>query len=576
MNESTPRLRETSSIDPVHQFVETIQDFTDPKEAIREGISNGIDWGATHLAVRAQMDKTKTPAELVLELEDDGIGLNEERLKAFFALGRSTGLVYDKLGNKLGPHIGEKGHGTKTYFNSRQIEVFSNSGECYVYALMEDPLGELKEKGSLPAFEYEVRAPQGNETFTRIVLHGYNENQTRDFAHEVLRDYILWFTKFGSVETQFGLTDNQDKTLTLRGLDRDGDEELPFAHVFPAENTKIDKLKQQYPADWIDYYVKRWIFKQAPVDGFPAIKIDFVFYLEGDEAKRLYNPMIRPRGKAARPEQYKVEERYGIYACKDHIPVTRVNERLRLRRRLETKFHAFVTCNEFRLTANRADIGNTPADLLLAVEETVHRIFTDKIMGSPEYYQYERFTREYKGEVTAERERRDFDRRRSEALKKKVARFRGIDILEPRLEAGVFGLFVTLKTIYPALFPFTIIDYDTSIGYDALVSYKAVEDLTKDSISFVEFKYALERAFDHAFAHLRYIVCWECGLSDGEEVEDVAGRRRVLQVTDKSKSTPYRKYMLTSKTESHNIEVFVLRDYLRDKTKAEFKARAAT
>ena len=572
----TKMLREASSIDAVHQFVETIQDFTDPKEAVREAISNAIDWSAVHLAVRAQMDKTKTPAELVLELEDDGIGLNEERLKAFFALGRSTGLVYDKLGNKVGPLIGEKGHGTKTYFNSRQIEVFSNSDKCFVYALMEDPLGELKEKGVLPTFEYEVRQPEDNGTYTRIVLHGYNDNQTRDFAHEILRDYVLWFTKFGSVETQFGMTHHQDKALRLRGLDRDGDEELSFGHVFPAENTKVDKLKQQYPADWIDYYVKKWIFKQAPVDEFPGVKIDFVFYLEGDEAKRRYNQMIRPRGKAARLEQYKVEDRYGIYACKDCIPVTRVNEWLRLRRRLETKFHAFVNCNEFRLTANRADIGNTPADLLLAVEETVYRIFTDKIMGSPEYYQYERFTREYKGEVTAERERKDFDRRRGEALKKKIARFKGIDILEPRLEAGVFGLFVTLKTIHPALFPFTIIDYDTSIGYDALVSYKAVEDLTKDSISFVEFKYALERAFDHAFSHLRYIVCWECGLNDGEEVEDVAGHKRVLQVSDKSKTAPYRKYMLTSKTEGHNIEVFVLRDYLRDKARIEFKTRAAT
>ena len=569
-------LRETSSIDPVHQFVETIQDFTDPKEAIREAISNGIDWGATHFAVRAQMDKTKSPAELVLELEDDGAGLNEERLKAFFALGHSTGLLYDKLGNKVGPQIGEKGHGTKTYFNSRQIEVFSNSDQCSIYALMEDPLGELKEKGTLPAYEYEVRQPEGNTTFTRVVLHGYNENQTRDFAHEVLRDYILWFTKFGAVEGEFALRDNLDKTLSLQGLDWDSDEELSFGHVFPAENTKIDKLRQQYPADWIDYYVKRWNFKQVPVIDFPGVKIDFVFYLEGDEAKRLYNRMIRPRGKAARPDQYKVEDRYGIYACKDYIPVVRVNEWLRLRRRLETKFHAFVNCNEFRLTANRADIGNTPADLLLAVEETVHRIFTDKIMGSPEYYQYERFTREYKGEVTAQRERKDFDRRRGEALKKKVARIKTIDILEPRLEAGVFGLFVTLKTIYPALFPFTIIDYDTSIGYDALVSHKAVEDLTKDSMSFVEFKYALQRAFDHAFAHLRYIVCWECGLNDGEEVEDVTGHNRVLQVTDANKTTPYRKYMLTSRTEGHNIEVFVLRDYLRDKTKIEFKARSAT
>jgi len=572
----TSRLRATAEIDAVHQFVETIQDFTDPKEAIREAISNSIDWGANVIRITARMDKTKSPAELVIEMEDDGVGLNEERLKAFFALGCATGLVYDKFGNKLGSKIGEKGHGTKTYFNASQIEVSSRSKDCEIYAFIDDPLGKLREQGELPEYEWQPASGAYAETGAKVVLHGYNNNETRDFAHDVLKDYILWFTKFGSVELQFGIHEHKGKRLFLQGLDRPEPEEISFGHVFADQNANINKLKAKYPGDWIDYYAKRWQFTKVPVIDYPQVTIDFVFYLEGDEAKRLYNPMIRGRGKGPQHGRYKVEDRYGIFACKDYMPVVRVNEWLQLRKRMETKFHAFVNCQEFWLTANRADVGNTPADLLLRIQDTVRDIFTERIMGSPEYYEYEKYVKVYKGEVTAERERKDFDRRRSEALKKKVAKFDGIQLLEPRLEAGGFGLFVFLKTIWPELFPFSVIDYDTSIGYDALVSYKSVDDLTKDSMSFVEFKYALEKNFDHSFSHLRYVVCWECGLNDGDEIEDVAGKIRRLEATDPGEEHDYRKYMLSSRTEADKIEVFVLKDYLRDKKGLEFKPRVGS
>jgi hypothetical protein len=574
MNETTPRARETPEIDQVYQFIETIQDFTNPKEALREAISNALDWGASRVEITARMDKTKAPPELVVEIADDGQGLTEDRLKAFFGLGCSTARAYDEFGNKLGGAIGEKGHGTKTYFNSHQIEVESTSAECSVYAVMDDPLGVLRRERRLPFFEHITEPPSGCETGTRVVLRGYNYNEMRDFAHDILKDYILWFTKFGSIELEFGTTDHKHKVLLLQGLDRDEPEEIRFGHLFPRENTNTKKLRQEHPADWIDYYVKRWKFQNEPVIDYPGVKIDFVFYLEGDEAKRQYNHMIRGRGKGAEPHQYKVEDRYGIYACKDFMPVARVNEWLKLRKRMETKFHAFVNCQDFRMTANRGGVGNTPPDLLFNIQETVYRIFADRIMGSPEYYEYERYTTEYKGEMTAEKERKDFDRRRNEVLKKQVARFENIQLLEPRLEAGVFGLFVTLKSLYPDLFPFKIIDYDTSIGYDALISSKSVDDLTKDSMSFVEFKYALERHFDHSFSHLRCVVCWECGLNDGEEVADVAGRVRRLEISDPAEGHDYRKYMLTSKTEAHNIEVYVLKDYLKDKKGIEFKPRA--
>ncbi len=293
MIQTKPKQREQAVIDAVHQFIETIQDFTNPKEALREAISNSMYWEASRIEITARMDKTKSPPELVVEIKDNGSGLNEDRLRAFFALGCSTGLLLDDFGNKLGEKIGEKGHGTKTYFNSRQIEVHSTSSEREIYAVMDDPLGALREEGKLPDYEYVIEPSLGGQTGTDITLRGYNDNQAGDFAHDILRDYILWFTKFGSFEQEFGISLNKGKTLVLQGLDRTEPEEIVFGHVFPKENTSIAKLKGKYPGDWIDYYAKRWKFQNEPVLGHPGVTIDFVFYLEGDEAKRLYNPMIR-------------------------------------------------------------------------------------------------------------------------------------------------------------------------------------------------------------------------------------------------------------------------------------------
>jgi hypothetical protein len=114
-----------------------------------------------------------------------------------------------------------------------------------------------------------------------------------------------------------------------------------------------------------------------------------VFYIEGDEAKRSYNKMITGRGRPIEYGMYKVEDRYGLWVCKDYIPIKQVNEWLGLGKRLETKYHAFVNCQELRLTANRGDVGNTPPDLLQAIEHTVKQVYEENIIGSTEFQEYE-------------------------------------------------------------------------------------------------------------------------------------------------------------------------------------------
>jgi hypothetical protein len=562
-------------VDEAREFLEITRDFTDPREAIREAISNSMDWGANETRITIQEDSTRPDEELVIKIRDNGIGLNEERLHAFFDLGRTTPKISNEADKRSLSKVGYKGHGTKTYFNSREIEVYSDSSECIAYAIMRSPLQKLM-ANEIPEYEYDVEKKSNKETHTEITIRGYNMNQNkRDFAHNVIKDYMLWFTRFGSFEKEFGISDNQDKLVLLQGLGQQEPEPIKFGHQFAVENSDLSRLMDQRPGDWTKAFVKRWFFQKRPVIDHPGKFIDMVFYIEGDEAKRAYNNMLRTRGRTPEYGMYKVEERYGLWVCKDYIPIKRYNEWLGLGKRLETKYHAFVNCQEFRLTANRGDIGNTPPDLLDSIERTVRQIFEDEIQGSREYQDYEEAAELEQQYQTAEQEKEDFKRRQTRAKLKKICQIEGIELIEPGVEMGVVSLFNLLYALKPSLFPFSVIDYDTKRGYDALVVHSTPFDLSKDSMSFIEFKYVLTTDFNHSFDHLIGIVCWDCTLPDGAEVRDIKDKRRELRITQASTDTGHTRYMLVSPREHHNIEVFVLKDYLKEKLGIEFRPRSA-
>jgi len=110
-------------VNEASEFLEISSDFGDPKEIIREAISNSFDAKATEIHISAVIDKSVGEDELVITISDNGEGMGEEELKYFFGLGFTNRKKLDKLGKKITEAIGEKGHGTKIYFNSRRIEV---------------------------------------------------------------------------------------------------------------------------------------------------------------------------------------------------------------------------------------------------------------------------------------------------------------------------------------------------------------------------------------------------------------------------------------------------------------------
>ena len=166
-------------------------------------------------------------------------------------------------------------------------------------------------------------------------------------------------------------------------------------------------------------------------------------------------------------------------------------------------------------------------------------------------------------------------RRKKAALGKKVTDYKGLTLLEPRQEGGVFSLMMQLLAIHPDLFGFTLVDYDTAFGYDLLVTQDIALDLNRASLRFIELKYELRREFNHSFAKLAAVICWDTKLANDDEVADLTGAVRTMKITSprSDKSLRYTKYMLVSDTISHNIEVFVLKDFLAEHLKLQFRPR---
>ena len=89
-------------------------------------------------------------------------------------------------------------------------------------------------------------------------------------------------------------------------------------------------------------------------------------------------------------------------------------------------------------------------------------------------------------------------------------------------------------------------------------------------------KFELKREFNHSFAKLAAVLCWDTKLANEDKVEDITGARRTMRITSPKSdhSLRYTKHMLVSDTESHNIEVYVLKEFLADYLKLEFRPRA--
>ena len=178
-------------------------------------------------------------------------------------------------------------------------------------------------------------------------------------------------------------------------------------------------------------------------------------------------------------------------------------------------------------------------------------------------------------EKTREQERTEFERRKKFVLKRPIAKLGERLIVEPASEAEVFGLFVNLYCLHPGLFDFEPVDYNTKLGIDMIAKNKNDTSVTEQDYWYVEFKNLLDPKFNHAFRHVRFIVCWDFGRGvdagttefRGVEEDDVR-KMSVARMDGKTSyflDNPYRR--------SHKIEVIRLKEFLKERLKIEFAPR---
>lgn len=565
MIETPTKIKISPKVDPTQEFIEIAYDFSNPLDLVREGISNAFDAGADVIEISFAVEKDCGESILKTIIKDNGHGMDIDGLQSFFDLGNSTRREDDEA-------IGEKGHGTKVYLNSSNIQVVTIHDGKKFTAIMDAPLRKLHnhETPDVEVTEEETTERNG----TTIIITGYNNNRRDKFTHSQLKDYILWFTKMGSCELLFKENKHENAILKLKGVDKKEAEMIRFGHIFPNDSKKVELLFEEFLAEAPKHYCKR-IVKSGNLDNCPEIHYDAIFVVEGVKVKYGYNPMIRHSGYSAPSGAYTIQERYGLWVCKDFIPIQRKNEWITQKGSEYTRFHAFFNCQDFRLTANRSSVDNTPSEIMEDIRKAVSNIYEEIIQGD-DWRTLDWLESEAASYNSIQKEKKDFEWRIKRVSTAKIADYNGIRLVEPTQENGVFSIFMQLQAIEPTMFPFTIIDYDTHVGIDVIVKAKDDIPIKSSKLFYVEFKNYLKKDFNHSFENLHSIICWDIDpkiIKHGDEVTDISQNHRVLKIVPPEYEGDRTRYYLENLRSERKIEVYVLKQYLEEVKGITFRAR---
>jgi len=216
-------------VDETQEFIEIANDFSNPLDLVREAISNAYDAQATRIDISFGVTTEYGEKILKITLKDNGNGMDEKGLQSFFDLGNS-------LYRNNPEAIGEKGHGTKVYFNSKRIVVKTIKNGKKYNAVMDEPFKNLHDR-TIPKVLATIDKTSNEKQGTTIEIYGYNNNRRDRFTHDILKDYIMWFTRHGAFENIFNLDRHKNNKLFLQGLGRTTPEKITWGHFFPEENS---------------------------------------------------------------------------------------------------------------------------------------------------------------------------------------------------------------------------------------------------------------------------------------------------------------------------------------------------
>jgi hypothetical protein len=568
------------SIDIQNLVRELADNKVDALELIREGISNAKDHGANGVWIRTSRSRGDQDPSILFV--DNGEGMDEKRLAAFWGVGASNK-------GKRSNAIGYKGHGSKLFFACHRLSVATRTKDhegWYICAADSPKL--LIDNAEISVQALDPSHPIHDELARIGLLNGTGsvifaerivfKDAERLLQRRRIESYCDWFTAIGDIRS--GLFDER---LAFHRLVAEGDAILSDLHTEICElrpirvDLRINGEKgytplglgptaqdrEMYSAwskDRASYEEQPEIFAfghrfadvhESAASAGRARDDTTVIRLTGPQdwsKEEGYAIVARVEGhrrqrdtyvEAGKSRLYTFEGRFGMWLCRDFIPIVHRNDLLQeaLNRASKTRlqfelnnlrnWQVFVNSQSFLPTANRGSISNQDEHDRKIVDTLV--VLLEAALKKPTFREWVARLRAAKlsglrdREVAAMDERRDAlktwisDKKRKEAIDPAAVTAlpalgsrESLLMRAPTSEQELFYVYGLLSGRYRM--PLHVLEYDASRGVDAIALLRD-EMLVRPKTTHVrvEFKYAVSAGMpiDHFFQAIDIIVCWK-------------------------------------------------------------------
>ncbi|WP_404364852.1 hypothetical protein ACIHQR_31725 [Corallococcus coralloides] len=510
--------------------------------------------------------------------------MKSDGLAAFWGIGAS---------HKPEPGIGYKGHGTKLFFSSKRLSVATRvKGEAgWRYCTVDSP-ADLEADATIPISDLShsdrihqelIEAGHLNGFGTAILIENVSFRDSKNLlARRRVESFCDWFTVIGDVRA--GL---YAERIQFHQAIKAGRSELQALRINECDlrpirvDLRINGEKEYTPlgrggGNQDREFFQAWAedvnaFKDTP--GLLALGHRFADQNESKGSNRArddltalrlttpedwasedgYTIVARVEGHRRQRETYLeaqwqnksgiygFEDRFGLWLCRDYIPIAHRNDLLRealnraSKRPLQFElgnlrnWQVFVNHQRFSPTANRNEISNQAAHEEAIVKELVRIL--DKKLKESSFSEWVARLKAAKMSGQRNREVSQMNERR-EAVQEWVEAKKGADVVDPmsvetlsllgtehsllmrapRSEQELFYLYGLLSGRYRM--PLHVLEYNASQGVDAIALLRAPKLVAaKGAHVRVEFKYEIsaQNPIDHFFQAIDVIVCWKIG-----------------------------------------------------------------
>jgi hypothetical protein len=561
-------------------------------ELVREALSNAKDHGATKVFIRTWRGQRNEVSVLLI---DDGEGMDDAGLESFWGIGAS------EKSRVTDYPIGYKGHGTKLYFGSERLTVATaTAGSAWRVTVKDNPADhpddplEVSDLKADHLIAKELDRAGRLKTGTAILIEQLKFSDVTELLNRrTIESYCDWFTIIGDIRS--GLFDTRkefhdavkagkNKVEALRThegalrpitvcLQANGEPEfLPLGFGATASDKEFlakwsDDLAAHrssnpglaaYGHRFADHYESgagahrvrddlSAIRLTSPEDWVTEDGIAIVARVEGHRRQRETYVEASWQHKQG---LYSFEDRFGLWLCRDFVPVTQRNDLLRKALDKASKGHlqfdfgslrnwqVFINDQRFLPTANRNDVSNQ-SDREPHFVEALVDVFS-RSMKKQGFLQWIDRLRRAKHERQRGREVDQMNQRRNEieAWINSKSQKDGIDpmlakglpaihndqsllLRAPTSEQELFYLYGLLSARYEV--PVRVLEYNASEGVDAIGLLRQPRLVSPPAVhARIEFKHIVSanNPIDHYFDAIDLIICWKVDRPRGEIYEE--------------------------------------------------------